>query len=53
MRLFALDALREFGAAIAPQLDQPFTAHKERTFEGGEHKIRPLIDADGKDVLIV
>jgi ribose-phosphate pyrophosphokinase len=53
MRLFALDASREFGAAITAQLHQKLMTHEERTFEGGEHKIRPLIDADGKDVLIV
>jgi ribose-phosphate pyrophosphokinase len=53
MLLFALDASREFGAAVAAQLGQPLAAHEERTFEDGEHKIRPLVDPDGKDVFVV
>lgn len=53
MLLFALDASREFGAAVAAQLGQPLAVHEERTFEDGEHKIRPLVDPDGKDVFVV
>jgi phosphoribosylpyrophosphate synthetase len=53
MLLFALDASREFGAAVAAQLGHPLAAHEERTFEDGEHKIRPLVDPDGNDVFVV
>jgi ribose-phosphate pyrophosphokinase len=53
MLLFALDASREFGAAVAAQLGHPLAAHEERTFEDGEHKIRPLVDPDGRDVFVV
>jgi len=53
MLLFALDASRDFGALIASELGHPLAPHEERTFEDGEHKIRPLVDPDGKDVFVV
>lgn len=53
MLLFALDASREFGAAIAQALGQSLALTEERTFEDGEHKIRPLVDPDGEDVFVV
>lgn len=53
MLLFALDATRDFGAAIARELAIPLAPLEERTFEDGEHKIRPLVDPDGADVYVV
>jgi ribose-phosphate pyrophosphokinase len=53
MLLFALDASREFGAAIAQSLGRSLAPIEERTFEDGEHKIRPLVDPDGEDVFVV
>ncbi|HQR23066.1 MAG TPA: ribose-phosphate diphosphokinase [Burkholderiaceae bacterium] len=53
MLLFALAATRDFGAAIARELGQALAPLEERTFEDGEHKIRPLTDPDGADVYVV
>lgn len=53
MRLFALDATRAFGAAVADALGVPLAPHEERTFEDDEHKIRPLVDPAGMDCVVV
>jgi ribose-phosphate pyrophosphokinase len=53
MLLFALDATRDFGAAIARELAIPLAPLEERTFEDGEQKIRPLVDPDGADAYVV
>jgi ribose-phosphate pyrophosphokinase len=53
MLLFALEATREFGAAIARELGGSLAAHEERCFEDGEHKARPLVDPLGQDVYVV
>ena len=53
MLLFALDATRAFGAALAAALDVPLAPHEERTFEDGEHKLRPLVDPAGHDCVVV
>jgi ribose-phosphate pyrophosphokinase len=53
LRLFALEASRELGAAIAAALGEPLAAHEEREFEDGEHKARPLADVSGADVYVV
>lgn len=53
MLLFALNASREFGVAIASRLDLELAAHEERAFEDGEHKTRPLADVRGEDVYVV
>jgi ribose-phosphate pyrophosphokinase len=51
--LFALDASREFGAAVARRLGAALSAHEERGFEDGEHKSRPLVNVRGRDVYVV
>jgi ribose-phosphate pyrophosphokinase len=51
--LFALDATRAFGARVADALRQPLAPHEERTFEDAEHKIRPLVDPNGHDCVVV
>jgi ribose-phosphate pyrophosphokinase len=51
--LFALQATRDHGEAIAAQLGAPLAAHEEREFEDGEHKARPLQSVRGRDVFVV
>jgi ribose-phosphate pyrophosphokinase len=53
MLLFALNASRDFGAAIAASLGVELAAHEEREFEDGEHKARPLVGVRGADAYIV
>jgi ribose-phosphate pyrophosphokinase len=51
--LFALAATAELAAAIALAMGQPVAAHEERSFEDGEHKVRPLDNVAGADVFVV
>jgi ribose-phosphate pyrophosphokinase len=53
LRLFALKATAELGAAIAHRLGMPLSHHEEREFEDGEHKARPLDPVGGADVFVV
>ncbi len=53
LRLFALQATAELGAAIAQRLGVALAAHEEREFEDGEHKARPLDIVRGTDVYVV
>jgi ribose-phosphate pyrophosphokinase len=53
LRLFALAASAELGAAVAAALGQTLAAHEEREFEDGEHKARPLDAVNGADVYVV
>jgi ribose-phosphate pyrophosphokinase len=52
-RLFAPEATRYLGEAIAEELQQPLSLHEERGFEDGEHKIRPLAAVQNADVYVV
>src|SRR5262245_24951388 len=51
--VFALNASKDFGAAVARHLSVELAAHEEREFEDGEHKIRPLVSVRGKDVVVI
>lgn len=51
--VFAMDATRAWGEAIASQLGLPLAAHEERAFEDGEHKARPLDVVRGRDVYVL
>jgi ribose-phosphate pyrophosphokinase len=51
--IFALDATRDFGAAIARALGVELAPHEESAFEDGEHKARPLTSVRGRDVYLV
>jgi ribose-phosphate pyrophosphokinase len=51
--VFALNASKDFGAAVARYLRVELAPHEEREFEDGEHKIRPLVNVRGKDVFVV
>ena len=53
LRLFALGATTELGAAIAQALGHPLAAHEERQFEDGEHKSRPLDNVGAMDVYVM
>lgn len=53
MRLFALSGSRELGQAVADGLGIALSAHEERAFEDGEHKIRPLDAVAGADVYVL
>lgn len=51
--LFALEATRAWGEAVAARLSLPLTPHEERSFEDGEHKGRPLASVRGRDVYVL
>ena len=51
--LFALDATRAYGEAVARELGVALSAHEEREFEDGEHKTRALESVRGRDVYVV
>ena len=53
VKLFALKATAELGAAVARSLGQPLATHEEREFEDGEHKARPLEPVRGADVYVI
>lgn len=53
LRLFALNDSKELGQKIATSLGCTLAAHEERSFEDGEHKIRPLDTVAGCDVHVV
>jgi len=51
--LFALAATAELGEAISRAMGQSLAAHEERSFEDGEHKVRPLDNVAGADVFVI
>jgi ribose-phosphate pyrophosphokinase len=51
--LFALNASKDFGTAVARHLGTELAQHEEKEFEDGEHKSRPLISVRGKDVFVI
>jgi ribose-phosphate pyrophosphokinase len=53
LMLFALDATRAYGEAVARELGITLSAHEEREFEDGEHKTRPLVNVRGRDVYVI
>jgi len=53
LRLFALNASRDFGQRVAGALGVTLAPHEEREFEDGEHKARPLESVRGRDVFVV
>jgi ribose-phosphate pyrophosphokinase len=52
-RLFALNATSDLGKAIAICLGRKLSTHEERSFEDGEHKVRPLDQVGGAHVYVV
>ena len=53
LRLFALHGTEMFGERIARSLGCHLAALEERSFEDGEHKVRPLETVAGCDVYVV
>lgn len=53
LTLFALQATRDLGAAVAERLGVPLSEHEERGFEDGEHKVRSLVNVRGRDVFVL
>lgn len=53
LTLFALDATRAYGEAVARELGATLAPHEEREFEDGEHKTRPLLNVRGRDVYVI
>jgi ribose-phosphate pyrophosphokinase len=51
--LFALNATRALGEAVARAVDVPLAAHEEREFEDGEHKARPLVGVRDRDLFVL
>ncbi len=51
--LFALEGSRRYGERVASCLEWPLSAHEERSFEDGEHKIRPLVEVSRRDVFVI
>jgi len=51
--LFALGATRRFGEAVATRLGLELSAHEERDFVDGEHKLRPLVEVGNRDVYVI
>jgi ribose-phosphate pyrophosphokinase len=51
--LFSLDPGGTFGPALAAELGRSVSPHEDRSFEDGEHKVRPLVDPRGRDVYVV
>ena len=43
LSLFAVGGTRNYGLRVAQHLDLVLGEHEERSFEDGEHKIRPLV----------
>ncbi len=53
LSLFALSGSTALGERIATSLGCSLAAHEERSFEDGEHKVRPLDTVAGRDVYVV
>lgn len=51
--LFALDRSRTLGAQVARHLHLALSAHEEREFADGEHKVRPLVSVRGAKVAVL
>jgi ribose-phosphate pyrophosphokinase len=53
LKLFALEASANLGSAVASHLGCKLAAHEERSFEDGEHKVRPLDNVRGTNIYVV
>jgi ribose-phosphate pyrophosphokinase len=53
LTLFAVEGTREYGARVAQHLDLVLANHEERSFEDGEHKVRPLVEVRRQDVFVI
>src|SRR5688572_23497719 len=53
MMLFAPSRSAPFARAVAELLGSPLSPSEEREFDGGEHKMRPLADVQGRTVCVI
>jgi ribose-phosphate pyrophosphokinase len=53
LALFTLAGTEDYARRLARRLELPLAPIEERSFEDGEHKIRPLVPVDGEDVYVV
>jgi len=53
LQIFCLETARPFAAQVSAELGMALCAHEERTFEDGEHKVRPLENVRGRDVYVI
>ena len=53
MLLYSLDPESMFAPALAASLGVPLAPHENRSFEDGEHKLRPLLDPRGRDTYVI
>jgi ribose-phosphate pyrophosphokinase len=53
MLLFSLDPDCRIAPALAAALDESLSPHEDRSFDDGEHKLRPLVDPRGADAYVV
>ncbi len=53
MLLFSLDPESALAPALASSLGVPLAPHEDRSFEDGEHKLRPLLDPCGRDSYVI
>jgi ribose-phosphate pyrophosphokinase len=53
LRIFAMDSGSGLGGAVATAAGVALSPHEERTFEDGEHKVRPLVSVRGSDVYVL
>jgi ribose-phosphate pyrophosphokinase len=51
--LFALDCSKAFGEKVAQSVELNLSAHEERDFQDGEHKIRSLVNVQNKNIYII
>lgn len=51
--MFSLEPANHFARSLADALDVALSPHKERVFEDGEPKLRPLADPRGADIYVV
>lgn len=52
-QVFALEASRPLGEAVARAMGLTLARHEERYFEDGEHKVRPLESVRERDVYVL
>ncbi len=51
--IFAIEASHEYGERVSRSLGIALSAHEERSFEDGEHKIRSLVNVRNRDVFVI
>ena len=53
MLLFCLDPDCSFAPSLAAALGEPLSPFEDRSFEDGEHKLRPQVDPRGADTYVM